>query len=268
MKRRHALGGIFVASTLAVAGLGVSLPGFARGDNRREDDRGPSGFGVEFSDCVESIGVGLAPIEQVRALVPREFQLVGEGGAVTPIVVRTARCGRIAVDGHRPKAGTIVQVGAVIVPPDSSGDINNFTLWYYTSDEELRPPPLERRSACSACADDRLRVRAGRGRWPEPVPRPRAQARPSDLAARGDRGGIRHPCGVVRGQLVGEGGREEREDEHEGARDFHRRRGSLAQHAQASPLGRLIGGDSMVFPVLQQFNQFAGAQMEVSIAEP
>jgi hypothetical protein len=52
---------------------------------------------------------------------------------VTPLVVRTARCG-IAIDGGRARHGEIVQVGAVIVPPDFSGDMNNYTIWYETSD--------------------------------------------------------------------------------------------------------------------------------------
>src|SRR6185369_301636 len=74
-------------------------------------------FAVEFTNCVESIGVGLIPTVEAQALIPAEFHLVGEGQPVTPIVVRTARCGGIAVNGRSAKAGSVVQIGAVIVPP-------------------------------------------------------------------------------------------------------------------------------------------------------
>jgi hypothetical protein len=92
---------------------------------------------VAFDGCVESIGVGLAPIDHARTLVPGTVTLVGEGGPVTPVVVRTARCDGIAVDGSASKPGTVVQIGLVIVPPDGSGDINNYTLLYYTSHRKL-----------------------------------------------------------------------------------------------------------------------------------
>jgi hypothetical protein len=97
---------------------------------------GSANFAVEFTNCVENIGVTLVPTDKARALVPPEFQLVGDSAPVTPLVVRTARCD-IAVGGQRPNAGSIIQVGAVIVPPDFTGDINNYTLWYYTTDGEL-----------------------------------------------------------------------------------------------------------------------------------
>jgi hypothetical protein len=97
-------------------------------------------FDVEFTDCVESIGVGLAPVANVVALTPAPFIPVGAldpASPVSPVVVRTADCEGIAVDGRKPKRGSIVQVGAVIVPPDFHGDINNYTFWYYTTDEKL-----------------------------------------------------------------------------------------------------------------------------------
>jgi hypothetical protein len=94
-------------------------------------------FGVEFEGCVESIGVALAPIAGVLALMPPGFIPVGLGGPVSPIVVRTADCAGIAVDGGKSKPGSVVQIGAVIVPPDGAGDINNYTFWYYTTSEKL-----------------------------------------------------------------------------------------------------------------------------------
>lgn len=102
-----------------------------------------SGFEVAFTDCVESIGVMLAPTASVRALVPQSFILAGDGQPVTPLVVRTAHCRRISTDGHGQRAGDIVQIGAVVVPTDFTGDINNYTIWYYTSDLRLALRLLE-----------------------------------------------------------------------------------------------------------------------------
>jgi hypothetical protein len=89
---------------------------------------GSANFPVEFTDCVESIGVTLVPTALARACVPAQFILVGEGQPVTPLVVRTASCRGISVSGHEPKAGEIVHIGLVIVPPDGTGDINNYTI--------------------------------------------------------------------------------------------------------------------------------------------
>jgi len=97
----------------------------------------PAPFDVEFIGCVESIGVGLAPTANVVALTPAPFIPVGIGTPVSPVVVRTADCLGIGVDGRKPERGSIVQVGAVIVPPDGQGDINNYTFWYYTTEEKL-----------------------------------------------------------------------------------------------------------------------------------
>ena len=88
---------------------------------------------VEFSDCIESIGVGLVPTAQAEALVPAPFIVVGAGTPVTPLVVRTSDCGGIAVDDGPTKAGSVVQIGVVIVPPDFTGDIN-------TSRSSITPP--------------------------------------------------------------------------------------------------------------------------------
>lgn len=94
-------------------------------------------FPVAFTDCVESIGVTLVPTASARLYLPHQFILAGEGQPVTPLVVRTAQCSNIAVAGHEPMAGAMVQIGAVIVPPDFTGDINNYTIWFSTSNAKL-----------------------------------------------------------------------------------------------------------------------------------
>ena len=121
-----------VVFSIVVFGLAIAAAHPARANTPG------SPLGVEFRDCLESIGVGLAPTDSVVALTPAEYIPVGLGTPVSPIVVRTADCAGIAVDGDKPKSGTIVQIGAVIVPPEPGvGDINNYTFWYYTTDARL-----------------------------------------------------------------------------------------------------------------------------------
>lgn len=222
-------------------------------------------FGVEFRDCVESIGVGLVPTSQARAFVPSDFVLVGDGQPVTPIVVRTARCGGISVDGGRFRRGTIVQIGAVIVPPDFTGDINNYAIWYYTDNLELAiylliagvPAQFVPTIGYDYDAGDpgRLRVVVP---WPgEPPLRVDGQVWASDVSA----GSFLANWWVKsRGRYV-----KMSTDVPEiaiGGADL------TLRTRRNSPLGKLIGGDSTGFPALQQFNTFGGAQMTVSLISP
>lgn len=222
----------------------------------------PAGFAVQFSDCVESIGVGLVSTEQARAFVPAEFHLVGEGGPVTPLVVRTARCGGIAVDGHRPRAGSIVQVGLVIDPPDFTGDINNYTLWYYTSDAKL------------AHHLTRIGIRAqhvptidydyessGDGSLFVAVPRP---GRPV-LSLDGTVVESENPSGsfVANWWANVDGCRVKMKTNV--PEIFIGEANLILTTAPNGPLGQLIGGGSTGFPVLQQFNTFADARMTVRV---
>ncbi len=220
----------------------------------------PAGFAVEFSNCVESIGVGLVPTEQARALVPAEFQLVGEGGPMTPLVVRTARCNGIAVAGPRPKAGSIVQLGVVIVPPDFTGDINNYTLWYYTSDAKL------------AHHLARLGVRAQHvptidydygsdGSFFVNVPRP---GRPL-VSVDGTVVEPENSSGsfVANWWAIVDGCRVKMETN---VPEIFIGDANLTLTTNPNgPLGQLIGGASTGFPVLQQFNTFADARMTVRV---
>jgi hypothetical protein len=118
-----------LALSVALAALLVmTLARPARAESASGSLDGSANFPVELTDCVESIGVTLVSTERARALVPPEFHLVGEAAPVTPLVVRTAPCG-IAVAGQKPNVGSITQIGLVIIPPDFTGDINNYTLW-------------------------------------------------------------------------------------------------------------------------------------------
>ena len=218
-------------------------------------------FPVEFTDCVESIGVTLVSTESARAFVPAEFILVGEGQPVTPLVVRTASCRGIAVNGHQSKTGEIIQIGLVIVPPDGTGDINNYTVWYSSSDARLAAQLSKAGVGAQLVttidydfdpAEDSLFVM---------VPMPGSPR----LAL----SGAVHPSPFPSGSFLAnwwqqtEAGNVKMSTNvpviHIGGADL-----TLTTHPGGS-LGQLIGGGSTGFPLLQQFNIFGSAHMEVSL---
>lgn len=216
---------------------------------------------VEFSNCVESIGVGLIATDAARAAVPPQFILAGEGQPATPLVVRTSDCEGIAVDGHHAKPGSIVQVGAVIVPPDFTGDINNYTILYYTTDARLAHA-LEQ-AGVSAQHVPTLTYDLDPGELHVRVPRP---GRPT-LSIAGLVAASNVPAGSFRANWWQSG-----------------RRGVVKMDTNVpviaigtanlmlstnphSVLGELLGSGSIGFPLLQQFNQFSAAHMEVSRVE-
>jgi len=92
---------------------------------------------VILSQCVECVGVGLVPTERALPLLPAPFRLPDDSQPVTPLVVLAQHCAGIAVDGQAPQGGILVEVGLLVVPPDGSGDVNAFTLWSFTTDAEL-----------------------------------------------------------------------------------------------------------------------------------
>lgn len=220
-----------------------------------------SGFDVEFTDCVESIGVTLMPTTSARAYVPQSFILAGEGQPFTPLVVRTAHCRRIETAGQGSRSGDIVQIGAVIVPPDFTGDINNYTIWYYTSD--LRLAFQLRAAGVSAqyvptidyhydTDDNMLDVRVPILALPRLVVSgtvaPSSQPAGSFVAnwwQSADHGTTKMSTTVPVINI--------------GSADLILTTNSNGQ------LGQLIGASSTGFPIIQQFNTFGSAQMQVAV---
>jgi hypothetical protein len=258
--RIHLLAPYFAAVLLSVTAT-------AQGKTSPAILNAPGDLDVQFEDCVESIGVGLVSTEAARALIPPAFVLVGEGQPVTPIVVRTARCGKISVNGHRPRGGTIVQIGAVIVPPDFTGDINNYTFWYYTTHLEL------------ALQLSRVGVRA------QYVPTidyafDAADGGPSPLGVKVPLpgfpqmriDGLVEPSALLAGSFeanwwVQASGRNVKMDTTVpeifiGSADLE------LKTSRWSQLRILIGGNTLTFPILQQFNTFTHATMNVSNLVP
>ena len=79
--------------------IAVTISGTAHANAKTQQSTNfSSGFAVDFTDCVESIGVTLVSTASARVHVPNQFVLAGEGQPVTPWWF-APRCG-IGVDGH------------------------------------------------------------------------------------------------------------------------------------------------------------------------
>lgn len=94
-------------------------------------------FDVDFSGCSEMASLTPVPVANVRARVPAGYALANEVNGVTFVVVRIANCSGMSIDQRPVGGGTVAQVGVNLVSPDGTGDINNYTLWYYTTSQPL-----------------------------------------------------------------------------------------------------------------------------------
>ncbi|MEQ1506144.1 MAG: hypothetical protein ABMB14_28185 [Myxococcota bacterium] len=96
----------------------------------------PPDFDVAFTGCTEFAGIGFVPAANAAPLVPAGYTLAGDGIDAI-VVVRVADCAGVSIDGKKPKAGTVAQIGVTIVGPDATADIDNYTLWYVTDSGAL-----------------------------------------------------------------------------------------------------------------------------------
>jgi hypothetical protein len=99
------------------------------------DDEG-HGFAASLQNCTELIGLGPVSFASARALVPASYTLVPFNGSAG-LVVRAARCESVRVGNSEARPAVVAQVGIAIVPPDGTGDINNYQLMYATDDPRL-----------------------------------------------------------------------------------------------------------------------------------
>jgi hypothetical protein len=94
------------------------------------------GFSVDFSQCTEFAGVGPADFAKASSLVQPTFTTLPVGSTAA-IVVRATRCAGAQVSGGPGVPTIISQIGIEVVPPDGTGDINNYTLIYVTDNAQL-----------------------------------------------------------------------------------------------------------------------------------
>lgn len=105
-------------------------------DSYDADDDG-SPFDVTFTDCTEQASLTNVPVANVRSLVPSHYALTNESSGSTVVVVRIANCKDVVVAGKDVGGGTVAQIGANLVSPDGTGNINNYTIYYSTTSKRL-----------------------------------------------------------------------------------------------------------------------------------
>jgi hypothetical protein len=94
-------------------------------------------FQVDFAGCREFAGIGKVPVANARPLVPAHYALApsfdGDTTAAV-IVVRGSECSGTSIDGARPAAARVSQIGISITGAgtDQTATINNYLLWYAT----------------------------------------------------------------------------------------------------------------------------------------
>jgi hypothetical protein len=93
-------------------------------------------FDVDFTSCAEFAGIGFVPAAKARPLVPAHYALAGDAQSAIA-VVRVASCQNAVVDGK--SAGPVVtsQLGITLAGGDATADINNYTVAYATNDSRL-----------------------------------------------------------------------------------------------------------------------------------
>ncbi len=123
---------VIVIAVLVITGLG----GVAHAGQAPAAVTRASSFGVQFTDCSELASITTITVAKARTVVPASFTLAGDASGA-PFVVRVAHCRAVSIDGGAPEAATVAQLGVSIVSPDGTGDINNYTAWYYTTSVRL-----------------------------------------------------------------------------------------------------------------------------------
>jgi hypothetical protein len=109
-----------------IAALGLSASAQSRAD-----------FSVDFSNCSEFAGEGPISLTAAKPLVPAEFSINGASSGTANIVIRATSCASVTVNGRDPRPTNLSQIGINIVPPDGTGDINNYTLVYVSNNPSL-----------------------------------------------------------------------------------------------------------------------------------
>ncbi|WP_263377997.1 hypothetical protein [Granulicella paludicola] len=95
-------------------------------------------FTVDFTNCSEFVGEGPVSLAVAQPLVPKPFVIApGPTAAIANIVIRATGCAGASVN-HGPSTPTnLSQIGINIVPPDGTGEINNYTLIYVSNNPDL-----------------------------------------------------------------------------------------------------------------------------------
>jgi hypothetical protein len=93
-------------------------------------------FDVSFSGCAEFAGIGFVPAANARPLVPAHYELAGDAENAIA-VVRVASCESAVVDGKAVGRTITSQLGITLAGGDATADINNYTVAYATNQAKL-----------------------------------------------------------------------------------------------------------------------------------
>lgn len=214
-------------------------------------------FDVSFVGCSEFAGIGFVPAANARPLVPQHYQLAGDAARAV-VVVRVVRCSDAVIDGKARGATTLSQVGISLQGQDATADINNYVVAYATDQPQLHA----KLTAAGLDADnshDVSFVLSSNGELAIASASPHTSpfqiqgtavtpsAAPVTFAASWWADGVH---GVVRSRTSFPEIR------------FGSSSTTLSTTA-GSRLAQLIGGTSLTFPLLDSYNTFATARMEV-----
>ncbi len=96
----------------------------------------PHDFDVSFDACSEFAGLGYVPAVNAQSRVPAGYTLAVDGSNAI-LVARVVSCGGVSVDGKKARRTELSQIGIMLVGPDASASINNYTLWFDTNNPLL-----------------------------------------------------------------------------------------------------------------------------------
>jgi hypothetical protein len=94
-------------------------------------------FKVQFVGCTEFVGWGPVSLAAAQPLVPAGYAIAGAASGQAAIVVRATSCEDVSVDQSPTQPTELSQIGINLVPPDGTGDINNYTVIYVTNNQSL-----------------------------------------------------------------------------------------------------------------------------------
>lgn len=215
---------------------------------------------VSFNDCSELASITTISVAKARTVVPSSFKLAGDANGA-PFVVRVANCAAVSIDGGPPEAGTVAQLGISLVPPDGTGDINNYTAWYYTTSRALSK--ALRRQGVPAQWVPNLRYQLTGGTLTIDAQRP-AEA-PFHVTAP-----VVEPNYVVPFQAnwwVQNGCSRTKMSTPIPSISFGSAKATLTTPPKGQ-LARLLGSSTATFALLDSFNRFATAPMTVTVTRP
>jgi hypothetical protein len=213
-------------------------------------------FDVAFDECTVFAGLARVDMARARALVPPEYTLFDDGGFAR-MVVRVASCAEVTVDGKDGGETIVSHIGIGLVGPDTTVNLNNYTLWYATDNSLLHARLTaagvnadNSNQLSLAFADGTLSVSSSSSHTPSFTVQgsailPVNPAVPTSASwwDNGSRGAIRSRTVLPEIQFG--------------------TASTVLTTPAGSALADLIGGTTLTFPVLDSYNVFPTGAMEV-----